>query len=233
MKILDKLLTPLLLAALTTSFTANAQSLYRYKNDKGIKVISSQIPARYVSKGYEVLAPDGKVIKVVAPEPSPEEKVRIEKELAEKKRLADWDRGLLKRYSAETDIEAAKQRKLSQLEAEISIRQRNIEKINSDIDKKQALAAEQERGGQAVPDSILEEITLLREKRRLENEKIRLLKQQQVEITESYNKDIERFRLIKPSRQWLESIRLPYMPRARIDHINFGAAALYRFSLGI
>ena len=198
MKNLICLFVSFLLFASLASVHAQGKKLYRYIDDNGVKVISSQIPAAFVKKGYEVLTADGVVIETIAPEPSEEEKVEILKRQAEQERLARWDRALLQRYSSVADIEAAKKRSLLQLKTEISIRDRGIDKINNEINDIQVKAAEIERSGRPVSDAMLMKLEQLRDERELELALIDSLKTEQNTVTERYDEDIKRFMIIRP-----------------------------------
>ena len=50
---------------LTVQFNTVAAELYRYKNEDGVTVLDSHVPARYVKNGYTILSLDGRVLEVV------------------------------------------------------------------------------------------------------------------------------------------------------------------------
>lgn len=73
-----------LLLGLLLPVVAGATELYRYVDDKGTTVLSRQgVPPEHISKGYEVLNDQGRVVKVIPPAPSAEEMKHI---LAERAR---------------------------------------------------------------------------------------------------------------------------------------------------
>ena len=173
------------------SISTSAQEiLYRYIDNNGLTVISSQIPAEFVAKGYDIISSNGRLVKTIPPEPSTEEKQRILRELEEAKRLKE----LRRRYSSVDDIKAAKQRKLAQSKNDIGIIERNIEKINSEIDRLQSLAAADERAGRKVKQSTLDGIAQLKVDR-LKEQKNKADKEKEiVDLTERFNSDIKHFR---------------------------------------
>lgn len=173
---------------------------YRYINEKGVKVISTQIPSRYVKRGYDIIAVDGRLIERVAPEPTGAEKERLIKQQREQKRLKEWDAELLKRYSHPKDIEAAKQRKLAQNMNSIGILKRNVEKIDQEINRFQGLAAADEREGREVSLDTLESIERLKREKVVELKEVAEREKERQQITESYDRDIERFEVIRPGR---------------------------------
>lgn len=132
--------------------------LYRYLNDDGIKVISSSIPPQYVGRGYEILNPNGRVLQVVEPEPTLEDREAFERERALK---AEYEE-LARRYSSVKDIEAARDRRLASLETNISILKGNISNLSNQIEEQMRRAAKFERDGQKVPAYIFNNIDGLR-----------------------------------------------------------------------
>jgi len=172
---------------------------YRYINEKGVKVISTQIPSRYVKRGYDIITVDGRLIERVAPEPTGAEKEKLLKQQKEQKRLKEWDAELLKRYSHPADIESAKQRKLAQNMNSIGILKRNVEKIDQEINRYQSIAASDEREGRDVSADTLESIERLKRERSVELNEVAEREKERTQIVESYDKDIERFKVIRPN----------------------------------
>lgn len=144
-----------LLLGLLLPVVAGATELYRYVDDQGTTVLSRQgVPPEHISKGYEVLNEQGRVIQVIAPAPSPEEMKRI---LAEKAR-ASSDVQLLRLYSAPEDVERARQRKLSELDGLIGVARSNLQSVRTQQANLQSQAADHERAGRAVPAQLLTQI---------------------------------------------------------------------------
>ena len=92
--------------------TAVPTELYRYTDKNGRVVLDRLgVPPEYVSQGYEVLNDKGRVIRVVPPAPSLEERQRQ----AEEKAKASSDAQLLRIYSEPADVDRALERKLALL----------------------------------------------------------------------------------------------------------------------
>jgi len=174
---------------------------YKYVNKKGVNVISSRIPSEYVKKGYDIVTFDGRLIKSVAPELSSEEKAQLKIENVRLKKLKEWDAQLLRRYSHPDDIEAAKQRKLSQNQSRVGLIDLNIEKINTEIDLFQSLAAEDERAGRQVSEETMISIEKFKKDRELELEKKRQKVEESNRIIEEHDRDISRFKIIRPDQK--------------------------------
>lgn len=179
--------------------TSVAQDIpyYRYINEKGYKVISTQIPSRYVKRGYDIITVDGSLVERVAPEPTTKEKANFLLRQKEQQRLEKWDTELLKRYSHPTDIELDKQRKLVQNMNSISILRRNVEKIDQEINRYQSLAAADEREGLEVSGDTLESMERLKRERGTEQKEIGEREKEREQIIERYDKDIARFKVIR------------------------------------
>ncbi|MDX5372365.1 MAG: DUF4124 domain-containing protein [Pseudomonadaceae bacterium] len=150
----------LLLALLPHAAVAAGQAgggieYYRYKDDQGRVVLSRQgVPPEHISKGYEVIDDKGRVLNVVPPAPSLEERQR----LAEEKAKAQSDAQLLRIYSEPADVDRARDRKLAELDGLISVAQSNLHSLRTQQANLQGKAAEFERDGRQVPEHLLVQI---------------------------------------------------------------------------
>jgi hypothetical protein len=197
----------LLIFSLVTTMALSAHALaqntifYKYINAKGVNVVSSRIPSEYVKKGYDIISSNGRLIQRIPPELSAEEKVRLIAETERLKKIKDRDTLLLRRYSRPEDIEAAKQRKLSQIENRVWLIDRNIEKLNSKIDLYQSLAAEDERAGEKISIDTLWSIEKLKSDRDIEINKRKQKTEESNHVIKSHDKDIARLKEIIRSNQ--------------------------------
>jgi len=174
--------------------------MYRYTNDEGNKVIAYQVPPEYVSRGYEVLSPTGALIRVVPRQPGEGERAdldaraRIEREAArERERLQKWDESLLLRYSSIEDIEAARERALTELRVRVSILRGKLRSLKQQVENYQALAADQERQGKAVSPQHLAAISDLRSEIGVTERAINDRQNEIASVDESYDRDVKRF----------------------------------------
>jgi hypothetical protein len=157
-----------LLLGLLLPFGAQATELYRYVDDQGVTVLSRQgVPPEFIGKGYEVLNDQGRVVKVIAPAPTAEERQRL---LAEKAR-ASSDAQLLRLYSSPADVDRARTRKLAELDSLIGVARGNLQSARTQQANLQSQAAEHERSGRQVPSSLLTQIDAQKaEQQRLQND---------------------------------------------------------------
>lgn len=180
-----------LLLGLLLPVVAGATELYRYVDDKGTTVLSRQgVPPEHISRGYEVLNEQGRVIQVIAPAPSPEEMKRI---LADKAR-ASSDAQLLRLYSTPEDVERARTRKLAELDGLIGVARNNLQSVRTQQANLQSQAADHERAGRTVPAHLLAQIDNQKaEQARLKGD-IQRYQATRKEADSSFNADRDRLR---------------------------------------
>lgn len=167
----------LLLLAVICPALASAAELYRYVDERGVIVLDRHgVPPQHISRGYQVLNEQGRVIRVVPPAPSAEEFARLQ---AQKARDAS-DAQLLRLYASVEDVERAETRKLAELGSVIGLARGNLQSIQNQRSSLQKQAANHERAGRNVPDNLLaqiknletEEQSLLRDLTRFEKARV-------------------------------------------------------------
>lgn len=145
----------LLALGLLTSGMSYAVEYYRYADERGITVINRQgVPPHLIGNGYEVLSEQGRVLRVVPRAPTPEEYRQMQ---ADEER-AKSDRQLMMLYTRIEDIDRARDRKVSDINGQISIARGNLLSVNSLKADLQRQAASQERAGRKVPAALLTQI---------------------------------------------------------------------------
>jgi len=191
------LLLPLLLVGVAD---ISAQNLYRYRAENGVMVVDFRVPPEYADQGYEVLDENGSVVDVVPRALTPEERanVALARELeasakAEQLRLQKWDESLLLRYSTIADIEDARDRSLSDLKIRVSILKSNRRSLRQQVENAQARVAATERAGAEPLQADLDNIEVLKREIESTETKIEARQLQISDMTNSYQRDIERF----------------------------------------
>lgn len=172
---------------------------YRYVNESGNRVIEQSIPPKYAQKGYEVVTLGGDVIRVVAPAISGAEAERQRRAKEEAERLAAWDAELKRRYSSVRDVEAAKQRKLVELNGSIAILESNARSIKLQIAQQHSTAADHERQGRDVPKAVMEAIAGLEEELASTEDLLGERQKQYKMVSDKYDRDRDRFKVIRPN----------------------------------
>ncbi len=179
------------------SASAAGNKLYRYANDKGVTAVDDHVPPEFVKNGYEVLSPDGRVLETVPRQLTGAEGARKRAADAEAKRLQEWDKNLLLRYSSTDDIAAARERALHEIDIRLSILRSNLISAKAQVESEQEKAADIERRGGTVPEAIATNIDKLKiEVAGIEESIAERLKDQQ-NTKLSYQKDIERFQTLQ------------------------------------
>lgn len=165
--------------------------LYRYENDKGVVVIDRLgVPPEFIAKGYEVLNEQGRVIRVVAPAPTLEERQRLAVEAAR----AKSDTQLRRLYSTPEDIERARDRKLKEQDSAIKMVESNVASLHYQQTSVQRQAAEHERAGRAVPAELLEQLRELADQQKALERNIARLQQERRQQQASFDADRDRLR---------------------------------------
>jgi len=193
----------LLLCALLGISGAHAaeKRLYRYTNLEGNVVIDDRVPSEFAGSGYEVINSKGVVLDVIPRKMTAEERAareqqsRAEVEAVEaRKRALERDENLLLRYSTIEDIEAAKERALSQLRVRISVLKSNRSSLKQKMEAMQAQAADVERQGRKVDEKQLEAMADMRAELLNTEQSIELRKAELTEVTTAFDDDIARFK---------------------------------------
>jgi hypothetical protein len=195
----------LTLLLLVTAAEAGSGRMYRYTTDKGVVAVDDHVPPEFVKNGYDVLSPDGRIIETVPRQLTGEEGARKRAADAEAKRLQEWDKNLLLRYSSVDDIAAARDRALREIDVRLSILRTNLTSAKGQVEREQAKAADIERRGGAVPEAITSNI----EKLKLEVAGIEASITERTKDKEttrvSYQKDIDRFKTLQDVVQFRRS----------------------------
>lgn len=179
---------------------SEAGSLYRYRNIEGNLVIDHEIPPEYVAGGYEVLSNTGRVEQVVPPhrvepeEPEGDGGVVTSEDASQQ--LRD-DQMLLRSYSEISELEAAKDRRLSQLTREVEIIQSNISKNQDMLVAARTKAANYQRSGQAVPELVLKNMDDLVILQKDAEQMLSLREREYAATKQRYSRYIERFMTLK------------------------------------
>lgn len=148
----------LLLLGVICPVLASAAELYRYVDERGVVVLDRHgVPPQHISRGYQVLNEQGRVVREVPPAPTAEEFARLQ---AQKARDAS-DAQLLRLYASVEDVERAEARKLSELDSVIGLSQGNLQSIRNQRSSLQKQAANHERAGRKVPANLMAQISNL------------------------------------------------------------------------
>jgi len=182
---------------------ATQGQFYRFENEEGVTVIASSIPPNLVYKGYSIVREDGTVVKKVAPQLTPAEVEKRDRELAEqKKREQDGeaqrhhDEDLVKLYASPRDVEEARDRKLLSIQAAIAQNTSNIQQLKLKKERFETEAAARERDGQPPSPDILDNLKIL-DTQIADKERDVAARQQELQRTkDQFQLDLDRVKLL-------------------------------------
>lgn len=162
------LATSALLPSVVRAADGPGMQLYRYVDSRGVTVLDRQgVPPEYVAKGYEVLNAQGRVVQVVPPAPTTEQ-IR-QAEAARTQAAADAQ--LMSLYGNVDDVDRVKARKLAELDALVGVAQGNIQGLIAQQRNLQGQAADHERAGRPVPQTLIDQLDdLRRQQQRLQSD---------------------------------------------------------------
>ncbi len=174
--------------------------LYRYTNADGVIVIDDRVPIEHAGQGYEVITEKGEVLEVIpralteAERQAQAEVLREQQKAAEAaERSRDRDKNLLLRYSTIEDIQAAKERSLSELEIRVGILKSNRIGLKAKLDSLQSQAADIERRGGEVGLDQLKAMDDLRIELQSTEQSIVSRQDEISRVASEYDDDMERF----------------------------------------
>ncbi|MDA0271633.1 MAG: hypothetical protein O3C68_00060 [Proteobacteria bacterium] len=153
---------------LTVQFNTVAAELYRYKNEDGVTVLDSHVPARYVKNGYTILSLDGRVLEVVVRALSDKEIRDRDRSLAEEERITRekrereiTDQNLMRLYATPGDVIRARDSKISSIDSLIETQEGTIQRLEAQKRQQESALADIERAGGVVGKDRLARIRTL------------------------------------------------------------------------
>ncbi len=191
------------LSGLTLSGTAQAR-MKCWTNNEGVRECGNSIPPEFAQKEHQELGKGGIVREKTERAKTDEELAearRLEKEQAEQAKLnaekKKQDQILLATFSNVSDIERARDERVTALEATIKLTQARNDKIQLDLDKRIQTAADAERSGKVPPEALLEDIESLNRQISNNDKFIEGKRIEQEEIKSSHAADIKHFKELK------------------------------------
>lgn len=154
------------LPACAGNATATAATHYRWKDAAGVVHYADTIPASALSRGYDIVNGDGRVIRHVARELTPAERraaadaasqAAAARRAARQRSLEDTQ--LLAAYPTDKDLEASQQAQLKQIETDIGSLQSNLHSQEESLTDLLSHAADLEHADKPVPLAISKRIT--------------------------------------------------------------------------
>jgi hypothetical protein len=191
-----------ILALVCGAGPAAGAGMYKWIDDQGVVHYTDRIPPESVAKGATVLDKQGRSIKTIDPAPTAEQRKAIEAEAERQREVAKAnaeqarrDRALTQSFTSEAEIDVARARAISTLEAQLATIGAYIADMTrrkQDLEKRKAgLGAKPVPGAldneiNSVTDELARQTTLLAQKR-----------EAVVTVGKKYDADKQRWRDIK------------------------------------
>jgi chromosome segregation ATPase len=198
----------LLNVALSATAAVAEKVYYRYVNEQGITVQTDRLPPEAVPRGYSIVTANGDVLQTVPRQLNARElklrDARLEKERAareEQYRIRKWEQSLVLRYSDVEEIDQAKKRALKEYDTRIGILQGNLMSLKGQIETEQSDAANYERRGNKIPETLRDRISSLKSEVLYAETSIDELQQERIDTEHQFEEDKARFQSLLEQSQ--------------------------------
>lgn len=185
-----------------------AAQLYRWADEQGHIYYADKVPPQHSKYRRSMLNEQGIAVDVIERSKTKEEIEREAKlqELrsAEQRLLQEHlakDRSLLRTFRSEKEIDDTFRAKLNTLEILETVTLANISRFESQLAAQQKLAAEYEKTGSPVPDTLVNNILRYQNQIARNQEKMRELESQKLELRKTFAADLDRFRALTEREQ--------------------------------
>jgi hypothetical protein len=202
-----------------------AAQLYRYTNEQGNLVMGHAIPPKLVSKGYEILNLQGRILETVPPALSNKQIVQRDAllEQAEQAKIAQAvqdqiDDKLKQLYSHPNDAVRILQRRIQDIDSVIHVKTGRIDNAKKQIREQEELAANRQRKGLSIPKPTLEKIAILRKDISNAQADILELKQEYTAVLSEFDIKIRRLEQITKQKSDKYSVFLESLEKG--EHLN-------------
>ncbi len=219
MRIVPTLLASALLLALVAN-AAHAQErkkLYRWTDDKGEVHYTDQLPPEAAKLQRDELNKEGRAVDRVERAKTPEERAVFEAEqarLAEEQRLVDetakMDSVLTMSYPSEADLARAYEERFDLLKRNVESAKIGIRSQDQALTGLLSHAADLERNGMPVPDSVVQSIGKTRQQ--LADQRVFLtnLETDRVELQKEYDAILTRYRKLATTNNAKDAPSTPH-----------------------
>lgn len=188
----------MIMVVLVTPIASSAE-LYKYKNEDGVTVLNSHIPARYVKNGYTILSLNGRVLEVI-PRALTDREIRVrdvkllavqQRERKEREQKIA-DQNLLRLYSTPEDVIRARDTKLTSIENFISTQEGNIRRLQNQRRQLESSLADVERAGGTISKERVDRIRSIESRIKQIESEIADKDEERAVLSASYATDLKR-----------------------------------------
>jgi uncharacterized protein (DUF3084 family) len=194
-------------AVLLGTAPAEAARMYKWVDENGKVHYGDKVPPQYAKQERKVLNEQGVEVGTLDAAKTPEQ-IAEEERLAEQRReqervaaeRAAHDRMLLATFTTEDDMVMTRDGKIAAIDGVLKVTRGRIENIEKDLTKLTREAADLERTGKPIPDSLHQEIGAARGQIERYSHYIADKRREQEAIREQFEADIRRFRELKSAQ---------------------------------
>lgn len=181
--------------------------LYKWVDEQGKVHYGDKVPPEYAKQERKVLNDQGVEVKTLEAAKTPEqiaEEERLAAQRKEQERLAAeqaaHDRMLIATFTTEDDMVMTRDGKIAAIDGVLRVTRDRIDNIEGNLSQLTREAAELERAGKPIPETLHEEILGARGQIQRYLDYIASKRREQEEIRAQFEADIRRFRELKAAQ---------------------------------
>lgn len=184
-----------------------SQRLYKWVDEQGKVHYGDKVPPEYSKQERKILNEQGVQVKTLEAAKTPEqiaEEERLSAQRKEQERIAAeqvaHDRMLLATFTTEDDMVMTRDGKIAAIDGVLRVTRDRIEKLETGLSQLTREAADLERAGKPIPESLTNEILGSRGQIQRYMDYIAAKRREQEEIRAQFEADIRRFRELKSAQ---------------------------------
>ncbi len=188
---------------LCSSQPVSAKKMYRWVDENGETIFSDQVPPEHSQYRRESLNEKGRVVEVTEQAKTKEQQAMDNRLNALKKaqekiiaQQAANDKVLLSTFRNVKDMEASLYATMQSLDAQRNVAQGNLKRVENQLETQQKKAAELERNGKKVPQTMLDEIKQTEAQIQIAYAEINKQIEKKNRAKAEFEADIERFKFL-------------------------------------
>lgn len=181
--------------------------LYKWTDETGKIHYGDKVPPEYAKQERKILNEQGVQVKTLEAAKTPEqlaEEERLAEQRREQERIAadqaSHDRMLMATFTTEDDMVMTRDGKIAAIDGVLRVTRDRIENIEQNLSGLTREAAELERAGKPIPDTLHEQILGARGQIQRYLDYIAGKRREQEEIRSQFEADIRRFRELKAAQ---------------------------------
>lgn len=198
----------ILLAPGVANAASKSSTFKCWTNKDGVRECGNVVPPEYAQEETRTINKRGMTVEVqeraktqeelaAERQREKEEQQRIADEERRKEEQANYDRLLLGSFTSEADIISARDRKLTSLDATITVNQVSLEKLNEQLATRLKRANELDKKDKPIPDDLAKEISDLQRQADDKAAFIQARQDEKSQLQEQYDGYLKRYRELK------------------------------------